>query len=289
MATKDQRPTRAEDEELLARFLATRAPDLREALILRYVPLVHFVLGRLGLTPSLATDYEDYASQGLMGLIDAVDRFNPSFGAQFSTYATQRVRGQIIDRLRAADWMSRTARRRTRDMQAAVNELWSRLQRDPTDDELAQHLNLDLAQLRQTLQDASRVMVSLDAASGDEPDASLHEVLADHEHAENADPSETLADEELRGQLAAALHTLPKREQMMLSLYYVEELTLKEVGQVLELSESRVCQLHARAIMLLRAIMLDEPPAPAAHPAPRAAAVPLAPAAPIAKSRNAYA
>lgn len=255
------RPVESNDEDnaLWTRFLANREPAARENLILRYVPLVHFVLHRLGISPATGADYEDLASQGLLGLIDAVDRYDPHFGTQFSTYATLRIRGHVLDQLRSSDWLSRAARRRAREVQNAMTQLWGTLHRAPTDEELAAHLQMELPQLRQALMEAGRVIISLDAASSDrrDDDTVLHEVLTDTQNSENADPSESVLEKELRHQLAEALKTLPEREQLVMSLYYVEELTLKEIGAVLELSESRVCQLHARAITQLRAVLAE--------------------------------
>ncbi len=151
-----------EDAELIRNFLANREPALREELILRYVPLVYFVLSRLGLSRALGQDYEDAASQGLMGLIEAVDHYDPAYGTQFSTYATLRVRGRVLDHLRSLDWLSRSARRRTRIVQEATNELWNRLERSPSDEELADYLKIDLPTLQKALVDASHVIFSLD-------------------------------------------------------------------------------------------------------------------------------
>lgn len=245
-------PSRApEDAEQLARFVATRDPEAREALILRYVPLVHFVLNRLGISPVQGADYDDLAGYGLLGLIEAVDRYDPAHGTQFSTYATLRIRGRVLDQLRASDWLSRAARRRAREVQAAMTLLWGQLGRAPTDEELAAHLSLDLPQLRQSLADASHVLLSLDATRTDEDDdTSLYEVLADPNQ---IDPDEAALEQDLQTRLQQALRDLPEREQLVLSLYYYELLTLKEIGAVLDLSESRVCQLHARAVLSLRA------------------------------------
>ena len=253
--------SRSDDMELWTRFLAARDAELRDAVILRYVPLVHYVLSRLGISPTIGPEYEDLAGQGLLGLIDAVDRYDPNYGTQFSTYATLRIRGHILDQLRALDWLSRAARRRARDLQEAVTILWGQLQRSPTDEELAAHLRVDVEQLRHTLADADRVLISLDTVSDDgDGGSSLHEALADDVHEDNADPSETLLESDLRQRLASAIKALPEREQLVLSLYYHEELTMKEIGAVLDLSESRVCQLHARAVMNLRATLSDERP-----------------------------
>jgi RNA polymerase sigma factor for flagellar operon FliA len=265
--------SRQQDAELIARYVASNDPvlraQLREEIVLRYVPLVHFALGRLGLSQG-QPDYEDAASQGLLGLIESVERYNPAFGTMFSTYATLRIRGKVIDYLRSQDWLSRGARRRARQVQAAVAALWEQHGRAPSDDELAAYLNVDAAHLQQALVDSSRSIVSLDAlagadAGGGGDEASLHEILPD---ANQEEPLVSIEEEELRLRLVECLKKLPRREQIVLSLYYHDELTFKEIGAVLEVSESRVCQLHGRAILSLRASLAGNPPA---EPAPAAA------------------
>jgi RNA polymerase sigma factor for flagellar operon FliA len=244
-----------EDAELLRRFVATREPALREEIILSYIPLVHYVLGRLGLSQSQGADYEDAASQGLIGLIEAVDNYDPRFGTQFSTYATVRVRGRILDYLRALDWLSRTARRRARAVQQAITDLWGVLQRAPTEEELAKYLQYDLPTLQQALIDSRHVIVSLDSTmqSEGESEGSFHELLPDEDQ---VDPADALDDQESRSHLVKTLKSLPERQQLLLSLYYNENLTFKEIGEMLGVSESRVCQLHARAMMELRGLLL---------------------------------
>jgi len=246
--------TLRDDAELTQRFLTSRDPALREEIILRYVPLVHFVLGRLGMSQQMGTDYEDMVSQGLMGLIEAVDRYDSAYGTQFSTYATVRVRGKILDYLRSLDWLSRTARHRARSVQAAVMVFWEGNQRAPTDEELAQNLEMDVEKVQQALVDSSRTMLSLDTymESDGDSEASLYDLLPDDQQ---MDPSEMVDEQDLKTRLVSALQALPEREQYLLSLYYFEELTLKEIGVVLGISESRVCQLHARAMLNLKAIL----------------------------------
>ncbi len=242
----------SDDLALLQRFLKTRSPQAREDLILRYVPLVYYVLGRMGISREIGEEYSDLVSRGLLGLIDAVDRFDPSFKTKFSTYATLRIRGEILDHLRSLDWLPRAARKRSREVKAAVEAFWSENHREPTDKEIANWMGIDVAQVRQALSDASRVIISLDGLpfSEEEGDTSFHELVAD---TEQVDPEEQTDRELQKSQLIAAISQLSEREQLILSLYYYEELTMKEISQVLGVSESRICQLHAKAIMGLQA------------------------------------
>ncbi len=247
-----------EDADLIAKYLETRDPQLREQIVVRYVPLVHFVLGRLGFSQASTVDYEDVVSQGLLGLIEALDRYDPRYGTVYSTYATLRVRGKILDYLRNQDWLPRSVRQRAKAVQEAITRLWGELNREPTDEELAKYLNIEPEQLQEALSDSSQVFISLDMMaedSGTDSDTSLYEVLADESQ---PNPSEIFEDKELQSRLVEALKQLPQREQLLLSLYYYEELTLKEIGAVLGVSESRVSQLHSRAIMNLRALLSGE-------------------------------
>ncbi len=242
---------RKDDAELIQRYLQTRDPQAREEIILRYVPLVHFVLGRLGISQAIGADYEDAASQGILGLIEAVDRYDASHGTQFSTYAILRIRGKVIDQLRSHDWLSRGARQRARQVQGAIDSFWEKHHRPPSDEELAAVLQWDEEELRRALMDSSHILLSLDTivtSDGDEV-TSLHEILADEEQEK---PDELIENEELKETLTQIIQSLPQREQFVLSLYYYEHLTFKEIGMVLDISESRVCQLHTKAILLLR-------------------------------------
>ena len=242
------------ESELLNQYAATKAPALREDMVLRYVSLVHFVLGRLGISQNIGTDYEDLVNQGLIGLIEAVDRYDAKFNTQFSTYATFRIRVKILDYLRSLDWLSRTARHRARDVRQAINALTDLNQRAPTDNELSEFMKIEVSKVQQALLDSSRVIVSLDAVVDydDENDTSLYETIADENQ---NDPSDTIGETDLIARLSEVIKQLPEREQTVLSLYYYEELTLKEIGNVLGVSESRACQLHSRAVMTLQSLL----------------------------------
>lgn len=242
---------------ILDEFLVSRSPELREKLVLQSVPLVHYLLGRMGITQEKGTEYEDLAHQGLMGLIEAVDHFDPKFNTRFSTYASLRIRGKIMDYLRTTDWMPRSARKRARLIQKSITTLWSENFREPTEEEIAANLNVDIAEVQQGLADTNRVLVSLDilTETDSENTGSLHETLSDDKQ---VDPQDALEQKDLMSDLASTIKSLPEREQLVLSLYYLEELTFKEIGKVLDLTESRVCQLHARAIISLKAMMDHE-------------------------------
>jgi RNA polymerase sigma factor for flagellar operon FliA len=211
----------------------------------------------MGITQERGSDYEDLAHQGLLGLIDAVDHFDPKFNTRFSTYASLRIRGKVLDYLRTSDWMPRTARKRSRMIQKSISTLWSENSRQPTEDEIASHLGVNLEDVQQGLSDSNRVLVSLDMMmdSGEDGDSSLYERLSD-EKQEN--PSVVFEKESLIEEMADALHDLSEREQLLLSLYYNDGLTFKEIGKVMDITESRVCQLHARVILSLKAMMTNE-------------------------------
>jgi RNA polymerase sigma factor for flagellar operon FliA len=249
--------TPIETVDILDEFLVTRSPELREKLVLRSVPLVHYLLGRMGITQEMGSDYEDMAHQGLLGLIEAVDRFDPKFGARFSTYASLRIRGKVLDYLRTVDWMPRAARKRTRLIQKTISTLWSENLREPTESEIAVRLGIKVEEIQAGLADSNRILVSLDMMTDTDQDGdgSMHEYLRDENQ---ADPSDVMEGTSLIEEMKDAIQNLTKREQLILSLYYNDQLTFKEIGKVLGITESRICQLHARAIINLKAVMKNE-------------------------------
>jgi RNA polymerase sigma factor FliA len=246
--------TKTDTTSLWESFLASRSTDLREQIILSNVSLVHFIVGRLGVTQDDDSNYQEMVNQGLLGLIEAVDHYNPAFGTKFSSYASLRIRGKVIDFMRSQDWLSRGARRRARDVQNAIRSLWEKNQQEPSTGEIASLLKIEKTEVEQGLVDSSRLFVSLDGMMeiGSEEDLSLHDILPDEKQ---ANPSDVTQENELKAELVTAIKNLPERERLVLSLYYYEELTLKEIGHVMGITESRICQLHARAILNLKAMM----------------------------------
>jgi RNA polymerase sigma factor for flagellar operon FliA len=240
--------------DLWARYIESRDAGLREQLILQYGPLVKYVIGRLAISLPAILDYEDILSYGTIGLIEAVERFDQTKGVKFETYAISRVRGSIIDALRALDRLPRSVRQKAREAEATITSLTTTLGRQPTDQEVAGALGISLERYLQDIVDASWVTVSLENVGPvDDDDDGPGEISVPDTSVE--DVGTNIEREELVGELAEAIQGLPDREQLVLSLYYKEELTMREISKVLGVSESRVCQLHARALARLRAGM----------------------------------
>lgn len=241
------------NRKLWEAYGASRSEDLREEIILQYAPLVKYVMGRLAISLPAVLDYEDILSFGTIGLIEAVERFDYEKGVKFETYAIARIRGAIIDALRSLDRLPRSVRQKAKDADKALVELAEGLGRDPTDEEVSEAMGLTVQAYRKHLIDAAWITVSLDTMGtsndGDEDGGSGALGIADPD---DEDFSVGLEQQELVGELAGAIRELPEREQLILSLYYKEELTMREVSKVLSISESRVCQLHARALTRLR-------------------------------------
>jgi RNA polymerase sigma factor for flagellar operon FliA len=244
-------------------YIAKHEPEMRERIIVQYAPLVKYVVGRLALNLPTVIDSDDVISYGTIGLIDAVERFDPSRGIKFETYAIARIRGAIIDALRQLDQIPRTARQRAREIEAAMVELEERLKRPPTDEEVAKHLNLDVEKYREACVRTNVTTISLDGLlSTDDEDGGGGGKAYAFEDRDSPDPAAATERREAEKALVLAVKKLPERERLVLSLYYYEELTMKEISRVMEISESRVCQLHAQAILRLRATM--RPPQAAA-------------------------
>lgn len=252
-------------DDLWARFSVERDQELRAELIAEYTPLVRFVVGRLGIPPTSLLEADDLVSYGTIGLINAIDRFDPSRGVRFEAFATQRIRGAVIDQLRSLNWLPRSAISRMRQIEHTLAEMEQRIGRPPKEEEIAAELGVTTERYRQMLVEVSTTVLSLDAPLGslpheDEP-ASLGDLLEDHT---SPGPDEQAEQSELTALLATAIDILPDREKLLLSLYYQEELTMKEISKIMSVSESRVCQLHMQAIMRLRGALhthaSDSPP-----------------------------
>jgi RNA polymerase sigma factor FliA len=227
---------------------------VRDRLILTYAPLVKYVAGRLGSGLPAHVDEGDLVSYGLLGLIGAIERYDPDRDIKFETYAMARIKGAIIDELRALDWVPRSVRARAREIERAIAELEARLGTAPTDEQIAQKIGISLDELEESLTDISRSSIAaldeLWSVSGEGDQISLMDTIED---TTGPRPAEALDETEMREALAEAITRLPEREKLVVTLYYYEELTLREIGEVLGVTESRVSQLHTKAILRLKA------------------------------------
>jgi RNA polymerase sigma factor for flagellar operon FliA len=242
--------------ELWTAYREAPSDALRRQLIEQYAPLAKYVVDRLNLQPSGGLSYEDLISQAIVGLIEAIDRYDPSRGVKFNTYAYYRIRGAVMDMLRELDWVPRSLRSKSTDIINTIARLEGEMGRTPTDDEVAAAMGLTVAAFDELAQEVGgQTIVSLDEAVehlGGEHTVAMGDLLPDP-HAMS--PEDHTTYEDLRRALAEAIEQLPENERLVISLYYHDGLTLKEIGKVLGVTESRVCQLHAKAILRLRAMM----------------------------------
>ncbi|MGH2704068.1 MAG: RNA polymerase sigma factor WhiG [Actinomycetota bacterium] len=240
-------------------FKETGAPESRDKLIVHYSPLVKYVAGRVSTGLPANIEQADLVSYGIFGLIDAISKYEPGRGTKFETYAIRRIKGAIIDELRAIDWVPRSVRFKAREVEKAIARLEHEHGRAPTDVEIAAALNVSVQDLRSLYTQISFVsVVALDelmSVGGEKGDKlPLIDTLED---AGSKDPLATLESEETKRLLANAINKLPDREKIVITLYYYEGLTLNEIGQVLGVTESRICQMHTKAVLQLRTRMAE--------------------------------
>ena len=251
-----------ETQALWREYAKTKDQGVRDRLILTYAPLVKYVAGRLGSGLPAHVDENDLVSYGLLGLIGAIERFDPEREIKFETYAIARIKGAIIDELRALDWVPRSVRSRARDIERAIGELERKLHRAPTDEEIAEKLGVSTDDLNDSLTEIGRSSIAaLDelwtiSSGGGGDQVALIDTLED---TQGPEPQSELAQTELKEALGEAIARLPEREKLVVTLYYYEELTLREIGEVLGVTESRVSQLHTKAILRLKARLAGSP------------------------------
>jgi RNA polymerase sigma factor for flagellar operon FliA len=247
------RPPMDELAALWAEFKGTASPQARERLILHYAPLVKYVASRVATGLPASVEQADLVSYGMFGLIDALEKFEPARGNKFETYAIPRIKGAIIDELRAMDWVPRSVRFKARQIEKAYSDLESIMKRAPSEKEVAARLGVTLKELHDVITQISFVSVLaldelLSVGSDRGEQVSLLDTLADR----GSDVSMGLEGQETRGLLAAAINSLSEREKIVVTLYYFEGLTLAEIGEILGVTESRVCQIHTKAVNQLR-------------------------------------
>ena len=225
----------------------------REAVIKEYAPMVKYVANRIAMRLPPHVEVDDLVSVGVLGLIDAIDKYDSTRGAKFKTYAEFRVRGAILDELRSMDWVPRSVRQKASSMDGVVQKLQNKLGRRPEDDEIAEEMGISLDELFTTLNETKSMPIlsleDLGIAKESGEQQSLLDCLAGKN---DADPQTHLRLVELKEIISKTIDTLPEKERLMISLYYYEELTMKEIGEVLGITESRVSQIHSKAIFRLR-------------------------------------
>lgn len=259
----DERPTFQVDlsadpvREAWEEYKLTGSEQARDGLTLHYSPLVKYVAGRVGVGLPANVEQADLISYGIFGLIDAIEKYELTRGIKFETYAISRIRGAIIDELRAMDWVPRSVRFKKREVEKAYNALENKLKRPPSDEEIAKEMGISVTDLNNIYTQLSAVslvaldeMMAVEGGSGDK--ISLVDTLEDTKTVSPADAFEV---DEMKEILAGAISRLPEREKIVVTLYYYEGLTLAQIGEVLGVTESRICQMHTKAVLALKGKM----------------------------------
>ncbi len=238
-----------EKKVLWEEYIKSRNAKLREKLIIEYAPLVKVVAGRMGMYLGYTVEYDDLVGYGVFGLIDAIDKFELTKGVKFETYASLRIRGAILDQIRKLDWIPRTLRQKQKKLDAAMSELETMLGRAPSSEEIAQKMEITVEELEGLLnQTQIASLVSLDEYL--EQGSEVHVDAGNRQIFQQ--PEQVMERQDLKRLLAEAINTLTEKEQKVIALYYFEELTLKEISNILEVSESRVSQLHTKSLRKMK-------------------------------------
>ena len=227
---------------------------IRDELILQYIYLTRYVVGRVKVALPPSFSYEDISSYGIEGLIDAVEKYSPRMGARFETYALVRIRGNIIDKVRSQDFLPRSVRRKIRDVKEAQEELKKQFGRAATNSEIANYLGIEREKVEQLLADDTTITSIYDKKGASDGDIEIIDTIED---SHNLAPHEQLEEKDVKKELEGALRRLPERERTIMVLYYHENMTLKEIGETINISESRASQLHAQAIMKLKNLLSE--------------------------------
>lgn len=242
----------AERKKLWDEYEKEKSLEIREKLIIEYAPLVKLVAGRLSMYLGYNVEYEDLVSYGIFGLIDAIDKFDCSKAVKFETYASLRIRGSILDQMRKMDWIPRTLRQKQKRMDAAVRNVELLQGRSATDAELAAELEIteeELAEWQSQMKITNLISLNEFLEQGSEIPVEYNNI-SQFEH-----PEKVIEENELREKLSESLMVLTEKEKKVITLYYYEELTLKEISKVLEVSESRISQLHTKALKKMKNVM----------------------------------
>ena len=240
----------AKRRELWEEYASSKAADIREQIIIEYAPLVKVVAGRLSMYLGYNVEYDDLCGYGVFGLIDAIDKYDINKDVKFETYASLRIRGAILDQIRKMDWIPRTIRQKQKKMETAIKEIESATGKAATDEEVARSLGIsddEYTEWQQQMMVTNVVSLNEFTDQGTEAPIDRSKAGAGFES-----PEENIESEELKAMLAKSLETLTEKEKKVIMLYYYEELTLKEISNILEVSESRVSQLHTKALVKMK-------------------------------------
>lgn len=253
--SKIKRLSDEELESLWMQFFKNKTDKkIRDTLIVQYIYLTRYVVGRVKVSLPPTFSIEDISSYGVEGLIDAIEKYSPNKGARFETYALMRIRGNIIDKIRSQDFLPRSARKKIKDVKEAQEHLKQKFGRQPTSEEIGELLGLEKEKVDQILSENLTISSIYDKKGTSEDSIEIIDTIED---TKNLNPSEEMEEKDVKTELEQALKKLPERERMIMVLYYHENMTLKEIGETIEISESRVCQLHAQAIMKLKNILSE--------------------------------
>ncbi len=245
----------AELEALWKKFFEDRSnKKVRDTLIVQYIYLTRYVVNRVKVSLPPTFSVEDISSYGVEGLIDAVEKYTPDKGARFETYALMRIRGNIIDKIRSQDFIPRSARKKIKDVKQAQEQLRQKLGRPATTLEVADFLDMEPNKVDQILSEDTTIGSLYDKKGSSDDSVAIIDTIQDENR---LTPAEAMEEKDVKSELENALKRLPERERMIMVLYYHENMTLKEIGETIEVSESRVCQLHAQAIMKLKNILSE--------------------------------
>ena len=239
-------------QKLWETYRKSPTPEMREQIILEYAPLVKVVAGRLSMYLGYNVEYEDLVSYGIFGLIDAIDKFDMQKDVKFETYASLRIRGAILDQIRKMDWIPRTVRQKQKKIDEAIRNIEMRTGKNATDEQVAGELGLEqeeLTEWQSRLKITNVISLNEFLEQGQEP------VMDARGNSHFSQPEDVVSESELKQVLEEALEVLTEKEKKVILLYYYEDLTLKEISKVLEVSESRVSQLHTKALLKMRAKM----------------------------------
>ena len=250
---------RLSDEELeklwLEYFADRTNKKLRDELIVQYIYLTRYVIGRIKVTLPPSFSLEDIASYGVEGLIDSIEKYTPDRGTKFESYALIRIRGNILDKIRSQNWLPRTHRKKIKEVKEATEVLKQQLGRTPTSEEIGKYLNIEKERVDAIMADDTTIVSIYEKRAPVEDSAEIIDTICDEKR---LNPLDELTEKDTQQELQTALSRLPERERMIMVLYYHENMTLKDIGEAINISESRVCQLHAQAIMKLRSLLSSQ-------------------------------